>query len=218
MTMIRFFTAATLLCSIAATAQAEIAANAADVRPILVGTELPAAAVQTLDGEATDLRKVLDGKPAVLVFYRGGWCPFCVLQLSSLRHLEAGLAKQGVQIVAVSPDAPAALKATLEAEPLGYTLISDADANAIQALRIAFKVDDKTLEAYKGYGIDLEQASGGRVHHALPVPSVFVVDANGVVQFSYVNPDYRTRVPHSLVQAAVDAVLAGEMGKSIRDK
>ena len=76
-------------------------------------------------------------------------------------------------------------------------------------------MSDETIEKYKTYNIDLEQASG-HDHHALPVPSVFVIDAAGVVQFGYSNPDYRTRVPERIVRAAVEAVEAGDTGKSVR--
>ena len=61
----------------------------------------------------------------------------------------------------------------------------------------------------------MERASG-EAHHALPVPSVFVVDAGGVIQFAYVNPDYRTRVPLRLLRAAMEAVAAGETGRPLK--
>ena len=66
-----------------------------------------------------------------------------------------------------------------------------------------------------GYGIDLAAASG-ESHQALPVASVFVIDAAGVIAFSYVNPDYRTRVPVRILRAAVEAVAAGEAGKPLK--
>lgn len=43
------------------------------IRPLLLGSEVPAAQVQTLDGEAADLRAIVAGKPSLLLFYRGGW-------------------------------------------------------------------------------------------------------------------------------------------------
>jgi alkyl hydroperoxide reductase subunit AhpC len=71
------------------------------------------------------------------------------------------------------------------------------------------------VEKYAEHGIDLAAASG-ESHHALPVASVFVIDAAGVIAFSYVNPDYRTRVPVRILRAAVEAVAAGETGKPLR--
>ena len=82
-------------------------------------------------------------------------------------------------------------------------LVSDNEMTGAQALGIAFRVDDATVKKYKeSYGIDLE-ADSGRTHHLLPVPSVFIVGTDGVIQFSYVNPDYKVRIdPDVLLNAA----------------
>ncbi len=71
-----------------------------------------------------------------------------------------------------------------------------------KAFRVAYKVDEATLKQLRGYGIDLEEASGEK-HHLLPVPAVFLVGTNGLIQFEYVNPDYKVRIhPELLVAAA----------------
>ena len=44
-----------------------------EVRPILIGAPVPAVELRTADDEAFDLKAELDGAPAVLIFYRGGW-------------------------------------------------------------------------------------------------------------------------------------------------
>ncbi len=87
---------------------------------------------------------------------------------------------------------------------LGYTLLSDATMGAAYAYGIAYKVDKATVDRYKGYGIDLEAASG-QSHLELPVPAVFVYDASGAMTFQYVNPDHKTRVPANVLLAAVRA-------------
>lgn len=211
-------TLATLLLLLAAwlpSAHAQIADSAQAVRPILVGSVVPAVELTELSGERTTLERVLDGKPTVLVFYRGGWCPFCNLQLSELRKLSPDLEQHGFQLIAISPDRAEALSKTLESGDIDYTLMSDSRALALQAFGIAFRVDDATFKKLHEYGVDLEQVSG-QPHRALPVPSVFVVDASGVIQFAYVNPDYRTRVPLRMVRAAIEAVALGEAGKALK--
>ena len=77
---------------------------------------------------------------------------------------------------------------------------------AARALGIAFRMDDATLERYKGCGIDLETASG-ETHHLLPVPSVFIVGKDGLIKFTYVNPDYKVRVAPDVLLAAARAAL-----------
>ena len=184
---------------------AELPPAPEQVRPLLLGSHLPDAPVRNIDGESTSLFKAVAGKPAVLVFYRGGWCPYCNLQLSELRLVEKDLQALGYQMIAISPDRPEELRKTLGKDELSYTLLSDSTAAAIKAFGIAYRVDKPTLAKLVGFGIDLEKASG-ESHHALPVPAVYIVDGEGVLQFSYVHPDYRVRVPSEVVLAAAKAV------------
>jgi peroxiredoxin len=186
-------------------AATELAASADQIRPVLLGSKLPDVALTTLDGKATSLKEQVAGKPTILVFYRGGWCPYCNVQLSDLRLIKADVEKLGYQIVAISPDRADELKNTMGKQKLDYTLLSDAKADSLRAFGIGFQVDDATFKKYQGYGIDLEKASGEK-HHALPVPSVLIFDKDGVLQFSYVNPDYTARVPGSVVLEAAKAI------------
>jgi peroxiredoxin len=206
---------AALLCLLPQFALAVVAPSPQEVDPVLVGSPAPDAPLRTLDDQATTLHAQLAGKPTVLVFYRGGWCPYCNLQLSELRHLVPELARSGFQMIALSPDRPLELAKTLDQHKLEYTLLSDSSASAMLRYGIAFRVDDATATKYADYGIDLAAASG-ESHRALPVASVFVIDTAGVIAFSYVNPDYRTRVPVRILRAAVEAVAAGETGKPLK--
>lgn len=195
-----------VLAAFLGTVQAADFATAPDrVTPLLLGSALPDAPLRTVEGASTSLVKAVGGKPAVLVFYRGGWCPFCNLQLSNLRLIQKELTALGYQTIAISPDRPEELRKTLGKDALDYTLLSDSSARAIRAFGIAYRVDAATIARYKEYGIDLD-ASSGDTHHALPVPAVYIVDADGVLQFSYVHPDYRVRVPSDVVLSAARAI------------
>ena len=170
--------------------------------PLKVGDSIPDVTLRTVENKEVSLRKLVSEKPTVLIFYRGGWCPFCNRHLQSLAGIEDDLNKAGVQLLAISMDQPAKLKATPDREKLHYRLLSDSDATAATAFGIAFKVDDKTVEKYKGYGINLDAASGND-HHILPHPAVFVANTNGVIRFAHVNPDYKVRLePAKILEAA----------------
>lgn len=183
-------------------AEGTIASSAESVRPLGVGDTVPAVEVRSVAGLPVGLRTLVAEQPTVLVFYRGGWCPYCSAQLSGLKQIEGELADLGYHIVAISPDKPEELAKTTAKQELGYALLSDSTADAIKAFGLAFRVDDATLARYRGFGIDLDQASGAG-HHLLPVPAVYVVDRSGRILFVYWNADYKQRLdPEKVVSAA----------------
>jgi peroxiredoxin len=121
--------------------------------------------------------------------------------LVQLRDVESQFTDLGFQIIAVSPDQPAKVRKTLEKHKIDFTLLSDSQMSASRAFRVAYKVDDAILKVLAQHGIDLEAASGEK-HHELPVPAVFLVATNGVIQFQYVNPDYTVRAHPDVLLAA----------------
>ncbi|MBS1726372.1 MAG: AhpC/TSA family protein [Armatimonadetes bacterium] len=183
----------------------DVAMSPAEAKPLKVGVSIPDSNLKTLDGKATTLKEALGGKPTVLVFYRGGWCPFCNMHLAELGQVQADIIKRGYQIVAISPDTPAELNKTMEKHDLTYKLLSDSTAETMKKFGVAFRLDDKTFGMYKDkYHIDLERSSGGMTHHILPVPSVFLVDKSGKIIFAHSNPDYKVRMKGAEILKAID--------------
>jgi peroxiredoxin len=173
--------------------------------PLKVGDSIPDVTLRTEADKAVTLRSLTAKQPTVLIFYRGGWCPYCSRQLKDLAGIENDLKKAGAQLLAISMDQPSKLRETRGREKLGYQLLSDSDAIAIKAFGLAFKVDDATVEKYKGYKIDLDAASG-RNHHLLPHPAVYVVNTNGVICFAHVDSDYKVRLePAKILEAVGEA-------------
>lgn len=183
-----------------------VAASANEICPLLVNAPVPKLTLRKLDGSAFDLNAALKEKPTVVIFYRGGWCPFCNLQLGQLQKIESQLVEMGFQLIAISPDRPEKLRESVQKHKLTYVLLSDSNAVATQAFGLAFKVSDKTLEQYKGFGIDLEDAAGAP-HHVLPVPAVFIVGKDGIIQFEYINPNYKVRLNAELLLVAAKAAV-----------
>jgi len=188
----------------------EIPTLAKDVHPILPGMVLPPISLITEDGSAFDLNDAVRQQNTVLLFFRGGWCPYCNAQLSQLKTVEQKIRDAGFQIIAVSADRPPLLQSHAKENNLAYRMLSDAEMTASRALGIAFRVDDETYEKYKNkFKLDLEERAG-QTHHLLPVPAVFLVNTSGMVEFSYVNPDYKTRLAPELLLAAVTSMSKGD--------
>jgi peroxiredoxin len=78
--------------------------------------------------------------------------------------------------------------------------------NLSQSMGLAFKLSDELVAKYKNeYKIDVE-ADSGETHHLLPVPAAYIIDSKGILQFSYYNADYKTRVNvQELLNAAREA-------------
>ncbi|KKM16944.1 hypothetical protein LCGC14_1680720 [marine sediment metagenome] len=184
-----------------------VADSAEKVHSIAVGQTVPAVTLRTVGGQLYDLRRGIARQPTVLIFYRGGWCPYCNRHLAELQELEPKLRELGYQILAISPDRPEELAKSVRKQSLGYTLLSDSDMTAARAFGLAFRVDDALVGLYKTkYSIDLEAASG-RKHHELPVPAAYIVDQSGKIRHAYVNPDYKARIePEKLLQEARSAL------------
>lgn len=110
-------------------------------------------------------------------------------------------------MIAISADGIAGLQDVRKGHDFDYQLYSDASMTASRAFGIAYRLDDETVKKYRGFGIDVEQASG-RTHHQLPVPSVFLVEKGGRIRWVYSNPNYKVRPKNAeLLEAARKAAV-----------
>lgn len=172
----------------------KVADSATNAKPLQAGATAPDSSLKDMDGKPTSVKKVLAGEKTVLVFFRGGWCPFCNAQLADLGQSESKVIEAGWKIVAITPDTPEQIRKTVDKQKLSFQIYSDSPAEALKAFGVAFRVDDETYSLYKDkYKLDLETWSGQR-HHILPVPSVYLIDEEGKIRFSYSNPDYKVRL------------------------
>lgn len=208
-TALPFLAVISLAAALAAPAShAEFAASAEETQPLPAGVAAPTFTARNADGSGFVFDPSSLKRPAMLIFYRGGWCPYCNRHLAELRHVVPELEQRGMDVYFLSADSPANLSSALkgEAEGLDYTLLSDARLGAAEAFGLAFRVSDDYYQQAKEYGLDLEEASG-ETHHALPVPAVYVIDAAGMIRFGHTNPDYTQRLSAEELRAAVDARL-----------
>lgn len=178
---------------VAALARAEFAPDAQSAHPLGVGERAPDFTATHADGTPYVFRASHLRQPYVLIFYRGGWCPFCNTQLADMHAVEPKLREAGFEVVFLSTDRPELLYPSLKDQTVSYTLLSDPGLKAAQAFHIAFHLDDEHYAQQLKWGVDLEKTTGTKAH-ALPVPSVFIIDASGVIRFVYSNPDFKVRL------------------------
>ena len=183
----------------------QVALSAGEAKPLEAGSVAPDAKLRDMDGNNVNLHAILAGHPTVLIFYRGSWCPYCNLHLSDLVTVEKKLRSLGYQIIAISPDRLEELNKMSSTDHLHYLLFSDSQAEAMEKFGVAYQVSDAAVTEYKQkYNVDLEKSSG-QTHHILPVPAVFILDAEGKIVFVHADPDYKVRMKGSEVLAAAKA-------------
>ena len=192
-----------LMCSMSLQeSQAEMAiAESADlIQPVKSGDKAPSFVVLDAQGKQFTFDPNALERPAVLITFRGGWCPFCNMHLSELRTVVPEIAALGVDVLFLSGDRPEMLYASLKQDTqddiadLGYRIYSDADAQAAIALGIAFKASERTIKGRLDKGQDIEDSSMLK-HGVMPVPAVYAVDTSGMIRFDFVEPNYKVRLP-----------------------
>ena len=177
-------------------ASAQLAEKAEDISPLLIGETVPDVMLKSTAFKNQSLLSIINKKPTVILFYRGGWCPYCNAHLSDIRDAEREILKLGYQIIAISPDSPENLEKTDNKNELNYQLYSDADGKLTKAMGIAFKVEERRKNR-------LFDKSGGLNDGFLPVPSIFIIDTKGQILFEYINPNYKTRMTSKLLLAVL---------------
>ena len=187
------------LCA-AAPHAGSLPATADDINPLRAGDRAPAFEVRTVENEAFNFDPDNLDKPVVLISFRGGWCPYCNLHLSELRTVLPQIRELGYDVYFISNDSADKLYSSLkdqtkeDIEGLDYVILSDADVNASVALGTAFQADPEYIKKLDSYGLDVEGSSITR-ENAMAVPAVYVIGADGTIDYDYVNADYRVRLP-----------------------
>lgn len=187
-----------------------IAESADQVTPLLNGQFIPSSIeVTTVEGNKLPLEKVLNNKKTILFFYRGGWCPFCNTQMGQLKQIESQLSKLGFQLIGISTDNEQDLQKSIGKNQLDYQLLADFNSVVSQAFGLAFYSSQETTERYLA-AMDLknplQKNNAGELRLVLPVPAIYVIDSKGLVQFNYVNPNYKVRLHEELLLKAAELV------------
>jgi peroxiredoxin len=171
---------------------------------IEAGQPAPDAQLLSVDNEEIALSDLWEDQDVLLIFYRGGWCPFCNAQIRDLTVQYEGFEERGLLPVLVSvdkPDVAAVASATYE---VPFPIMSDSDLDAHKAYNVVLEISDEQYEATLARGRDLEDYSG-EDHHVYAMASSFLIEQGGQLVWSHLDLDYRTRPsPEQYLQVADD--------------
>ncbi|MFF7756093.1 peroxiredoxin-like family protein [Streptomyces sp. NPDC007971] len=184
--------------------QAELNAAGVPATAAAPGTRLPDVELIDAEGARVSLHTVIDGRPAVIVFYRGAWCPYCNIALKTYQdELLPGLTERGTVLVAVSPQRPDGSLTMQQKHELEFPVLSDPGNVLAGALGILTAPTTEAREAQAKLGVDLstENADGT---HMIPMPTVVLTDTDHILRWIDIRPDYTTRSEPAAILAALD--------------
>jgi peroxiredoxin len=162
-----------------------------------IGDQAPDFELKNTLGQSIKLSEAVKKGKVILSFYRGGWCPFCYLELRALQKINSLVKKDGTKIIGISPESIEDCKRTIERNQLQFDILSD-KANRITEQYNLIAKNDRNHEAL--LDISLESAiDNGDISYQLPVPAIFVVDEWMTIRFAFQSPDYRKRVNINLL-------------------
>jgi peroxiredoxin len=176
---------------------------------VKVGDKMATFALSDATDVAVTLDQLVEAGPAVIVFYRGGWCPYCNLALRTYQQeLLPELATFGARLVAISPQSPDQSLSTAEKIGLNFTVLSDPSSRLARQIGVAFQQAEAVLEAQRKLGLDLAQVNA-EGSTELPRPTVLIVDKDRTVRFVDVQPDYTARTEVADILAALAGLGTG---------
>lgn len=170
-----------------------------------VGTPMPDGELLDVHGRSTTLARARNGRPAVVVFYRGAWCPYCNVALRTYQQqLLPALSEQGVALISISPQKPDGSLTMQETNELTYTVVSDPGNQIAGKLGILTAPSDEAGQAQAALGLDVA-AGNADATNTVPMPTVVVVDGAGAITWVDVHPNYATRTEVTDILHAVAA-------------
>lgn len=172
-----------------------------------VGEKAPEFALPDVRGRRVALAELLARGPAVISFYRGGWCPYCNLELRALQSRLPDLRDLGASLVAISPESPDRSLSNRERSGIEFAVLSDHGNEVARTYRIVHEIAPDVVAYQRRNGNDVASYNGAAVAE-VPLPATYVVGRDGVVSYAFVSSDYTARAEPDDVVAAV-RVLAG---------
>ncbi|NET45029.1 peroxiredoxin-like family protein [Okeania sp. SIO2B3] len=158
-----------------------------------VGKKVPNFSLPNAVGKIVELNSLLVENPVVISFYRGGWCPYCNMELRGLQKYLPQITELGAKLIAISPETPDNSLSTTEKNELTFEVLSDSGNQVAKEFGLVFQLPEELRPIYQSFGVDLP-AYNGDESFELPIPATYVIASDGTIIHAFVNPDYTQRL------------------------
>jgi peroxiredoxin len=193
-------------------ADMELAASGITQRAWKAGDRAPDFCLPDARGGYVSLNGLLTAGPVALSFYRGGWCPYCNLELRALQQALPEITRLGARLVAVSPQTPHESLSTAKKNALAFPVLSDAGSATARSFGIAYDLAEELRPIYAHFGHDLPDKNGDE-SWVLPIPATYVIDRDGTIALAFVDVDYRNRLEPAEILTALQSLSKKQRGE-----
>ncbi len=145
-----------------------------------VGNQLPYFKVTDTSGEVVDTN-IFKDKPAIIIFFRGNWCPLCMAQIKEIAASYRELTSYGARVALISPQPEKNTQALAKKFDTSFMFLTDVDNKAAQTLGINMENGLPTGMEMLGYEKDTVY------------PTVIIAGADGRILYSDFTNNYRIR-------------------------
>src|SRR5271170_717449 len=174
-----------------------------------VGDRAPAIALENAKGVIVDVATLLKKGPVIVTFYRGGWCPYCNLELKAYQEILPEFTAAGASLVAISPEKPDDSLSTAEKNALTFEVLSDVGQKVGRAFGLVYDFTEELKSAYQGFNLDIPAKNGTPGEWALPVSATYAIDRDGTIIYAYTDVDYRDRAdPRDILEVVTKRAMA----------
>jgi catechol 1,2-dioxygenase len=191
-----------------ADAVAEVADSKIADRAVGVGEAAPDFRLPSITGTVVDSRELLARGPLVICFYRGGWCPYCNIELRSLQRRLPEIEALGASLVAISPELPDRAAMTTGSNALTFPVLYDQGNRVARQFRLTHQIASGVVRYQLGNGNDVA-AYNGTDTAEVPLPATYVADADGILRYAFVDADYTRRADPDVVIGVLRDLAAG---------
>ena len=177
----------------------ELRAEFASESAIGVNDTAPDFALPNAAAKSVVLKDLLRSGPVVLTFYRGGWCPYCNIQLRAYQGVLPEITGLGGRLVAISPQLPDNSLDTVNRNALTFDVLSDVGNKVARQYGLVYALPEEIRSALRSNNKPLPSINGDESWE-LPVPATFVVASDQHVALAHIEVDYRKRLePEALL-------------------
>lgn len=169
-----------------------------------IGQKVEKFSLANHNGENIELADLLKKGPVIISFYRGGWCPYCNLELKALNDYLPQFKTQSAQLIAISPQLPDETLSTAQKNDLEFDVLSDVSNKVAEQFGLLFTLDERIQALYTQFGIDFEHYYGDK-SFKLPLPATYVINQEGVITYAFLSEDYTLRAEPIDVMTALES-------------